>query len=143
MKAFGKASSFKYLMLLICSATVAACGGGGSSAPAASGAQTATPPAVTPPAPTPPAATSRAATLSWTAPLENSDGSVLLNLSGFKIYYGQNATSLTSTIAVGNPSISTYIVEGLGAGTWYFGVSAVNGQGIESPLSNIASKTIS
>jgi hypothetical protein len=34
------------------------------------------------------------------------------------------------------------VVESLAAGTWYFGVSAVNSQGVESPLSNMASKTI-
>lgn len=83
-----------------------------------------------------------AATLSWTAPLQNTDGSVLLNLSGFKIYYGRAPGTLDSTISVTNPSVSTYVVESLSTGTWYFGVAAINSQGVESPLSNVASKTI-
>jgi hypothetical protein len=83
-----------------------------------------------------------AATLSWNAPLANMDGSPLINLAGFKISYGRSADSLDSAITVNNASISTYVVENLTAGTWYFGVVAINSLGLESPLSNIASKTI-
>lgn len=84
-----------------------------------------------------------AATLSWNAPLANMDGSTLVNLAGFKIYYGRSADALDRAISVNNASISTYVVENLTSGTWYFGVAAVNSLGVESPLSNIASKTIS
>lgn len=82
------------------------------------------------------------ASLSWTPPTQNTDGSSLTNLSGFKIYYGTNANALTQSITLNNASISTYLVENLSPATWYFAVKAV-ASGIESDLSNVASKTIS
>jgi len=82
------------------------------------------------------------ASLSWMAPTQNTDGSALTNLSGFRIYYGTNANALNQSILVSNASISTYLVENLSPATWYFAVKAVAG-GVESDLSNVASKTIS
>ncbi len=82
------------------------------------------------------------ATLSWEAPTQNTDGSSLTNLAGFRIRYGRSATQLTESVAIDNPSISTYILENLSAGSWYFAVIAINSAGVESSLSNVASKTI-
>ncbi len=82
------------------------------------------------------------ATLSWAAPTQNTDGSPLTNLSGYRIYYGTSANSLTQTIDIGNASVSTYVMGNLSPATWYFAVKAVAG-GVESDLSNVASKTIS
>lgn len=83
------------------------------------------------------------ATLSWTPPTTNADGSVLNNLVGYRVFYGRSASNLFVSIEVDNPSISTYMVEGLATGTWYFGVAAVNANGDTSVLSNTATKTIS
>jgi hypothetical protein len=82
------------------------------------------------------------ATLSWTAPTENTDGSTLSNLAGYRIRYGTSASSLTSTIVIDNASVTTYIVEDLSPATWYFAVTAVNSQGAESTNSNVANKQI-
>jgi hypothetical protein len=82
------------------------------------------------------------ATLSWTPPTQNSDGSSLTDLAGYQISYGRSAEDLGQFISVTNASVSTYVVENLTTGTWYFAVSAVNARGITSPLSNVASKTI-
>jgi putative Ig domain-containing protein len=82
------------------------------------------------------------ATLSWTAPTENTDGTTLSNLAGYRIRYGTSASSLTSTILVDNASVTTYVVENLSPATWYFAVTAVNSQGAESTNSNVASKQI-
>ena len=83
------------------------------------------------------------ATVSWTAPTENTDGSALTDLAGFTIRYGRSADELTESVAVSNPSLSSYVVENLGAGEWHFAVVAVNRAGVESPLSNVATKTVS
>ena len=40
------------------------------------------------------------------------------------------------------PGSRTYTVENLSQGTWYFAVVAVNAAGVESDISNVASKTI-
>jgi hypothetical protein len=82
------------------------------------------------------------ATLSWTAPTENTDGSALSNLAGYRIRYGTSASALTSTIVISNASLTTYVVENLSPATWYFAVTAVNSQGAESTNSNVANKQI-
>jgi hypothetical protein len=82
------------------------------------------------------------ATLSWTPPTSNTDGSSLTNLSGYRIYYGTSSSSLSKTVQITNPSISTYVIDDLSAATWYFAVKAVTSSGVESGLSNKVSKTI-
>ena len=82
------------------------------------------------------------ATLSWTPPTQNTDGSALINLAGYRIYYGPNSTSLTQSIDITNPGLNTYVVSNLGAGTTYFAIAAYTSAGVESALSGIGSKTI-
>ena len=82
------------------------------------------------------------ATLSWTAPTENTDGSTLSNLAGYRILYGTSASSLTNTIVINNASVTTYVVENLSPATWYFAITAMNSQGAESSNSNVANKQI-
>lgn len=82
------------------------------------------------------------AVLSWLPPTENTDGSQLTNLSGYRIYYGTSAGTLNQSIDVSNAGLSNYVVQNLSPATWYFAVKAVAG-GVESNLSNVASKTIS
>ncbi len=83
-----------------------------------------------------------AATLSWVPPTRNTNGTALTNLAGFRINYGTSAGSLTRSIQVSNPSVSSYVVENLTAGTWYFAVKAYTTTGSESDSSNTSSKTI-
>lgn len=82
------------------------------------------------------------ATLNWTPPLDNTDGTVIANLAGYKIYYGTTSTALNQTIQVGNAGLSSYSFSNLASGTWYFGVTAYTSAGTESALSNIASKAV-
>jgi len=89
-----------------------------------------------------PAAATGSATLSWTAPTQNTDGSALTNLAGYRIYYGTNANSLTQTVSINTVGVTTYMVNSLSAGTWYFAIRSYNAMGVESDLSNMASKTI-
>ena len=86
--------------------------------------------------------TTGAATLSWTPPTRNTDGSTLTNLAGYKINYGTSASSLTSTVTLSNPGLSSYVVENLKTGTWYFAIKAYTSTGTESTLSSVASKSI-
>ena len=82
------------------------------------------------------------ATISWLPPTENTDGSALTDLAGFRIYYGTSAMALTQTTTITNPGLTSYMVENLAAATWYFSVRAYAADGAESAPSNIASKTI-
>jgi hypothetical protein len=81
------------------------------------------------------------ALLSWTAPTQNTDGSPLMRLDGYKIYWGTSPGNYTNSLSIG-AGLASYTVEQLTPGTWYFAVTAVNAQGIESMLSNAVSKTI-
>lgn len=74
-------------------------------------------------------------TLSWQAPTTNADGSALVDLKGYKVHYGSTSKSYSDTIQVSNPGITTYMVENLKAGEYYFAVTAYNSAGQESSLS--------
>ena len=78
----------------------------------------------------------------WTPPVENVDGSALVNLAGYRIYYGLDAESFDYVIDVGNPGLTAFTVEGLYAGTWYFAVAAYSSNDTQSSLSAVGSKTI-
>ncbi len=81
------------------------------------------------------------ALLTWTPPTENTDGSPLTNLAGYRVNWGASATALTQSAQIANPSTTTHTVTNLTPGTWFFGVKAYTSQGAESALSNIISKT--
>jgi hypothetical protein len=83
-----------------------------------------------------------AVTLDWTPPNTNTDGSALTNLSGYRIIYGTSPSALTQQINITNPSVSSYVVDGLTANTWYFSVKSVDGAGMESAPSNPVSKQV-
>jgi hypothetical protein len=85
---------------------------------------------------------SGSASLSWTPPTQNTDGSTLSNLSGYRIYYGTNSGALNQTVQVSGAGMSRYVVEDLPPAKYYFAVKAITSAGGESALSNIASKTI-
>jgi hypothetical protein len=80
--------------------------------------------------------------LSWEAPTENEDGTPISGLVGYRIHFGQSAAELNQLIEVSDAASTTYVINGLTSGTYYFAVSAYNSFGIESPLSNIASKSL-
>lgn len=85
---------------------------------------------------------SGSATLSWTPPTENTNGTTLTNLAGYRIYYGTSSGAMTQRITVANPGTARYVVDGLAAGTWYFNVRAYTTAGVESASSNSATKTV-
>lgn len=81
--------------------------------------------------------------LTWVPPTQNTDGTPLTNLAGYRILHGRAANSLTSTIEIANPATRTYTIENLQAGANYFAVRAYTSQGAESVNSNLASVTLS
>lgn len=83
-----------------------------------------------------------AATLSWNPPTENSDGSTLTDLAGYRIYYGLNRDNLTQVVELSNPGLTRYVVENLTPARWFFAMTSVNADGVESARSQIAAKTI-
>lgn len=79
-----------------------------------------------------------AVTLNWQAPTQNTDGTPLTDLAGYRIYYGADPADLRNVINVSNPGLTTYVVEGLTPDIWYFASTALNSRGMESDLSGQA-----
>ena len=83
-----------------------------------------------------------AATLSWNPPTENADGTPLTDLVGYRIYYGRNADNLTQVVVLNNPGLTRHVIENLSTARWYFAMTSVNAEGVESQRTQTASKTI-
>lgn len=81
-------------------------------------------------------------TLNWTPQMFNTDGSPLSDLAGFRIYYGTSTGVYPNLIEIGNPGITSYVVDNLAAGQWFFVMTSYNSSGVESDFSNEAVKTI-
>jgi hypothetical protein len=99
-----------------------------------SGTSTSTPP--------PASGSSSSVTFNWVAPTENSNGSPLTNLAGYKIHYGTTSEDYTEVVALNNPSLSRYVLDTLPKGTYYFAITAYNSAGVESNLSGEISATL-
>jgi len=85
-------------------------------------------------------ATTGSVTLTWDAPTTNADGTPLFDLAGYKIYFGTSSRNYPWSIDVGN--VTTYKLNNLSPGTYFFAVTANNTSGIESDFSVEVSKTL-
>jgi len=80
--------------------------------------------------------------LNWTPPTANEDGSALVDLAGYKVYWGTESGTYTNDETIDNGSISTYVVENLSPGSYEFVVTSFNSAGVESKFSNTATKQV-
>jgi hypothetical protein len=78
--------------------------------------------------------------LSWTAPVQNTDGTALTDLAGFRVYRGASADALAQLQQVTGAASLTYTATGLPVGTNYFAVTAYSTAGVESLFSAVGSK---
>ena len=81
-------------------------------------------------------------TLTWTPPTQNTDGTPLNNLAGYKVYWGTTQGNYTNSVTIANPGLASYVVSQLTPARWYFVVTAYSSTGMESGYSNAVSKTI-
>jgi hypothetical protein len=82
------------------------------------------------------------ATLSWEAPTQYTDGAALTDLAGYIVYWGLSSGIYPNSVTLDNPGLTTYVVDNLSNGTYYFATKAFNSEGVESAFSSEASKTI-
>ena len=82
-------------------------------------------------------------TLAWVAPTTNADGTPLTDLAGYTINYGNSPSAMNQTVRISSPTGTSYTIQNLSAGSWYFSVTAQTSVGTTSPASNVASVTIS
>lgn len=86
--------------------------------------------------------TTGSATVTWTPPSLNTDGSALTNLAGYTINYGTSSSNLSTEVKVSTTGVTSYVIDNLPAGTYYFGITAYSSSGQTSSVSNVVSKTI-
>jgi hypothetical protein len=82
------------------------------------------------------------ATLTWSPVTRDAQGNELLNLAGYKVYYGTSPRALYSVVVVPDPHLSTYVVHELAPGSWYFAVAAYTTSNVEGPRSNTVAKDV-
>ncbi len=82
-------------------------------------------------------------TLSWVPPTTNTDGTRLVGLAGFRVFYGTASGLYSQNLSIASPSVTSVVLEGLGSGlTWYFAVTAVASDGVESAYATEVSKRL-
>jgi hypothetical protein len=80
--------------------------------------------------------------LDWIPSTANTDGSVLTNLAGYNVRYGTSPDKLTQVDKLANPGLTSYVVDNLSSGKWYFAISSYAADGTESSNSGVVSTTI-
>jgi hypothetical protein len=85
-------------------------------------------------------ATAGTASLSWLSPQANSSGT--LEVEGYHIYFGNSAANLTHVVDVESPNATSFVINDLPAGTWYFGIASYNAEKVESSMSAIVNVAI-
>ena len=82
------------------------------------------------------------ALLTWIPPTQNTDGTSLTNLAGYKFYWGPALGNYPSSHTEMNAGLTSFVVEDLAPGTYFFVVTALNSALVESQFSNVATKTV-
>jgi hypothetical protein len=75
-------------------------------------------------------------TLDWLPPTENLDGTALVDLSGYRIYYGGLASDAYSyAVTLDNPGLTSYVMD-LPNGDYSVAMTTLTAAGLESDYSN-------
>ncbi|WP_227545898.1 fibronectin type III domain-containing protein [Marinobacter fonticola] len=84
------------------------------------------------------------ARLSWDAPFTRMNGDKLYlgELSGYEIRYGRDADEMDNAVTIDDANATSYTIENLAEGEWYFAVRAIDTEGLASALSSVVSKSI-
>jgi hypothetical protein len=84
------------------------------------------------------------ASLSWRAPSQRVDGKTLSvsEIDGYRIYYGTSPGDYDSVLSVDDPYTFTLRIDDLPAGTYYFAMTTVDTNGLESDYSAETVRTV-
>lgn len=75
------------------------------------------------------------ATITWTMPPVGTGGATPTALSGYRVYYGTSAAGMTHVATIDDPTSTSYVIDNLSPGTWYFAVTSYDADKAESELS--------
>lgn len=81
-------------------------------------------------------------TLSWNPPTRNTDGSLLRDLAGYRIYLSRQAGNYSSVFEINNPGLTAYVFDQLAPGTYYVAITAFDLNGNESRRSRELRATV-
>ena len=81
-------------------------------------------------------------TLTWSAPTHNEDGTDLIDLDGYKLYWGTTPGVYPNSVTIDNETVTTYVVDDLAPGTYMFVATSFNTSGVESRYSGMATKVV-
>ncbi len=95
---------------------------------------------IPPPVIVPPVMEGNTVHLTWSAPTQNTDGSVLDDLASFTVYEGPSPATLTAAVtgSIALPLLM-FTTPALAPGTYFFAVTATNSKGMESAKSGVVS----
>ena len=80
--------------------------------------------------------------MTWRPPVTQTDGSSFDDLAGYRIYYGVQEDQLRCQVEIRDPKATSWKIDGLSPGTWYFAIVSFNNGFVESEYSTISSKQI-
>jgi len=72
----------------------------------------------------------------------NTDGSAASDLTGYRIFYGTEASNLLQSIDVAGSAMTSYVASGLTSGTYYFAVAALSSSGGLGLRTNVVSTVV-
>ena len=81
-------------------------------------------------------------TLEWVAPTQNTDGSPLTDLAGYKIFYGTSSGNYDHEVRIDNPGMTTYVFDNLVPNTYFFAAKSFNTSGVDSDYSGEAVRSV-
>lgn len=73
--------------------------------------------------------------LSWVAPDQNVDGSELVDLAGYRVYYGESSRDYSESVELRDTGATSHTLN-LATGSYYFAMTAFDTEGHESSYSN-------
>lgn len=77
----------------------------------------------------------------WRAPTRNVDGTALTDLGGYVVYWGTTSRSYIGSHTIDSPSITVWEAD-IAPGSYFFALTAFDGEGNESDYSNELQKII-
>lgn len=80
-------------------------------------------------------------TLRWRAPTQNVDGTPITDLGGYVVYWGTQSRNYTSSHRIEDPAVTEWEAD-IAPNTYYFALTAFDGDGNESGYSNEVRKII-
>ncbi len=75
-------------------------------------------------------------TLDWIPPTMNVDGTPLLDLAGYNVYFGPASGMYLDFRHLDNPGLVTYVLDLPNSGSWFIVITALDSAGNESDVSN-------